>query len=70
MLSILGNRDIIDDIPTVNNLCPMKLSKSSEKLANDISSMGFPNARVARVIQLIGNDDKTVGTQIYFLIIF
>ena len=37
-----------------------KLSQSSQNLATNISSMGFPLERVSRVVKLYGNDDKKV----------
>ncbi|XP_059619577.1 ubiquitin-associated protein 1 [Phlebotomus argentipes] len=37
-----------------------QLSKSSQKLAATISTMGFPLDRVSRVTQALGNDDKKI----------
>ncbi|XP_055850078.1 uncharacterized protein LOC129914746 [Episyrphus balteatus] len=38
----------------------MKLSPSSQKLAKNISFMGFPLERVSKIAELYGNDDKKI----------
>lgn len=45
---------------TVHKSLYNKLSNSSQKLAQNISSMGFPLERVARITDKLGNDDKKV----------
>lgn len=50
----------ISKIKTNNSECFTKLSRSSQKLASNISSMGFPLERVCRVTATFGNDDKKV----------
>ncbi|XP_005178590.1 uncharacterized protein LOC101895018 isoform X2 [Musca domestica] len=37
-----------------------KLDSNAKKLAEQISCMGFPKSRVARVVQLLGADDKKI----------
>lgn len=39
----------------------MKLSPSSQSLAKNISSMGFPLELVSRIAERFGNDDKKVN---------
>lgn len=42
------------------NLIYRNLSPSSQSLATNISSMGFPLERVARITEKLGKDDKKV----------
>lgn len=42
-----------------------RLDLESRQLAEQICGMGFPKNRVARIIQLLGADDKKVSTALH-----
>ncbi|XP_075146424.1 uncharacterized protein LOC142220901 [Haematobia irritans] len=65
----LGNTSGSNDVSPVNvfsnNGIPEKdaffeLDSEAKQLAEQISSMGFPKTRVARIVQLVGPDDKKI----------